>query len=109
MIHNMNLRPAPFEAIASNTKKIEMRLYDEKRKTINLGDSIIFKNQETTQTCTKKVIGLHIYENFEGLYKLFDKTLLGYEKDQPAHYTDMLDYYPQEEIDKYGVVGIELE
>ncbi len=54
MIHNMNLRPAPFEAIASNTKKIEMRLYDEKRQTINLGDSIIFKNQETTQTCTKK-------------------------------------------------------
>lgn len=34
MTHYMKLNPEPFDKIASGKKTIELRLYDEKRKTV---------------------------------------------------------------------------
>ena len=45
-IHQLQLATVPFEAITSGVKTIESRLYDEKRQTIQLGDTIIFTNRE---------------------------------------------------------------
>ena len=42
MIHQMSLRPHPFEKIKLGEKTIELRLYDEKRKEIKVGDTIEF-------------------------------------------------------------------
>lgn len=56
-----------------------------------------------------KVIDIYRYNNFEELYKEFNKVKLGYREDEIAHYTDMEQYYSKEDIDKYGVIGIELE
>ena len=49
------------------------------------------------------------YPCFKRLYELFDKTLLGYLPNEDAHYLDMGAYYKDEDIKKYGVVGIEIE
>jgi len=38
----MKLNESPFEKIRSGEKIIEIRLYDDKRKNINIGDIIIF-------------------------------------------------------------------
>ena len=46
MIHYMKLNPKPFAMIAEGRKTIELRLYDEKRQGISLGDTIVFKNTE---------------------------------------------------------------
>lgn len=35
MIHEMKLRPEYFDFINNSTKRIELRLYDEKRELIN--------------------------------------------------------------------------
>ena len=40
MIHEMKLRPEYFEYINNGTKRIELRLFDEKRELIKLGDTI---------------------------------------------------------------------
>ena len=45
MLHQMNLHPAPFSLVESGLKTIELRLYDEKRRQIAVGDTILF-------TCT---------------------------------------------------------
>jgi len=42
MEHQMKLNESPFEKIRSGEKIIEIRLYDDKRKNINIGDIIIF-------------------------------------------------------------------
>lgn len=42
MKNDMNLWHDSFTAIREQTKTIEMRLYDEKRSKIKIGDSIIF-------------------------------------------------------------------
>ena len=34
---------------------------------------------------------------------------LGYKEDEIAHYSDMEEYYSKENINKYGVIGIEVE
>ena len=44
MFISMKLQPGPFEAIKNGTKTIEMRLWDEKRKHITVGDTIEFVN-----------------------------------------------------------------
>lgn len=41
MIHLMKLQPSPFEKIKDGTKTIEMRLFDDKRRKIQIGDTII--------------------------------------------------------------------
>ena len=108
MIHNMKLKEAPFEAIAKGTKTIEMRLYDEKRRKVNVGDIIEFTNMVSGEKIDVQVVTLHIYPSFEDLYNKFDKVSLGYEPHEIALYTDMEQYYLTTEIKKYGVVGIEI-
>ena len=46
MEHNMKLNPSPFEKIRTGSKTIELRLYDEKRRAISVGDTITFVNTE---------------------------------------------------------------
>lgn len=44
--HVMNLTPLPMQQIRDGRKTIELRLYDEKRKLISVGDTIKFINTE---------------------------------------------------------------
>lgn len=42
MIHEMKLLEDPFEQIKSGAKTVEIRLFDEKRKVLRVGDIIEF-------------------------------------------------------------------
>ena len=53
----MNLQPTYFDYIKTGTKRIELRLYDEKRQQIALGDTIEFAKSEQDKF-QAKVIGL---------------------------------------------------
>ena len=106
-VHEMHLNDRPFQSVKSGNKTIEMRLYDEKRRKIKKGDIIIFKNND--QRLQAKVINLHIFDSFDLLYSAFDKQKIGYDKNEPAKPSDMLEYYSKEDQQKYGVVGIEIE
>lgn len=109
MIHYMKLRNKPFMMIRSGKKKIEMRLYDEKRMLINVGDMIEFKNIDSEEIIKVLVVNLYRFNSFKELYDNFDKSLLGYENDDEASYIDMEEYYSRLEQEKYGVLGIEIK
>ncbi len=109
MEFKMHLREKPFYMIKSGQKDIEMRLYDEKRQKIKVGDTIEFSNEETGQVVTTEVVNLHVCENFDKLYSEFNKTRLGYLENEEAKPEDMTQYYSVPEITKYGVVGIEIK
>lgn len=108
MIHNLHLKDKPFNLIKNGTKTIELRLYDEKRSLIKVGDIINFENEITKEIISVRVVNLHKYASFKELYKHFNKESLGYKNDECACYHDMEQYYTQEQQDKYGVVGIEI-
>lgn len=105
----MRLNNEPFESIKNETKTIELRLYDEKRRMINENDIIEFTNRKTDEILNVVVVKLHKYDNFNELYKNFDKELLGYNSNDIANPEDMDKYYSKEEQEKYGVVGIEIK
>ena len=105
----MRLHNGPFEKIKSGTKTIEMRLNDEKRQLIKVGDFIKFINRVTEEELTTLVKGLYYYESFDELFKHFDKVSIGYDLEDDADPNDMSQYYSNEDIENYGVVGIEIE
>ncbi len=110
MNHSMNLKPQPFAMIKSGKKTIELRLYDEKRQLIQLGDRIIFTNTGTGEVLTATVKALHRFSSFAELYKTLPLLKCGYTQEDigTARASDMDDYYSAEQQAKYGVVGIEI-
>ena len=108
MEHNMMLYNESFEMIKSKIKTIEMRLNDDKRKKIKIDDIICFQNTKTEEKLYVKVINLFPCKNFNELYKLFKKESLGYKENENADPNDMLEYYSHEQIEQYGVLGIEM-
>lgn len=104
----MKLKPNPFALIKSGKKDIEMRLNDEKRRQVCVQDQIEFTNVESGETLTAVVVARHEYPSFDGLYAAFDKTRLGYTEGETAKPEDMSQYYPEDEIAKCGVVGLEI-
>lgn len=108
----MNLNSAPFDHIASGKKTFELRLFDEKRQLIEVGDEIQFVNTDDAQSILNcKVIALHRFDSFEQLYKELPLLKCGYTEEdiERASPSDMNMYYPAERIKKYGVLAIELE
>ncbi len=109
--HKMNLNPEPFEMIKSGQKTIELRLWDEKRSKIKVGDSIVFTNTANGETVSAEVAALHLFESFDRLYSVLPLLKCGYtdENIDSASFTDMESYYSKEEQERFGVVGIELD
>ena len=110
--HEMSLREAPFRAVASGRKVIEMRLFDPKRQLIRVGDSIRFTLVGSTESVTAEVVGLHPFPSFAELYAAMIPAVgaagLGYAEGEAVHPDDMLDYYSSDSIARFGVVGIEI-
>ena len=107
--HILNLYSDAFNLIKQGIKTIELRLNDEKRQKIYISDYIQFINLDNKEILEVKVKNIYKYKNFKDLYKDFDKVSTGYKKDEIANYKDMEQYYKIEDIEKYGVVGIEIE
>ena len=108
MTHKMNIWDESFIKIKNKTKTIEMRLYDEKRSLISIGDIIGFINTKTNEVLECVVVNLYKYKDFYELYKHHNKISIGYSEDEIANPNDMLTYYSAENINRYGVLGIEI-
>ena len=55
-IHQMKLNNKPFNMIKNGRKNIELRLYDEKRRKLNIGDEIIFRNLKDGETISVTIL-----------------------------------------------------
>ena len=109
MKHEMKLNNEPFVKIKNGSKTVELRLNDEKRQLVNIGDLIEFTNRETGEKILTEVEDLLHYPSFEELYANVDKSLIGYEKDDVVDPHHMDKYYSREEQEKYGVLGIKIK
>ena len=108
MEHEMRLLPAPFRMIRSGEKTIELRLYDEKRRKIRVGDTIVFTEAESGERMRVTVTAMHVFPTFSELYRTLPLTECGYTEAElkTASPDDMLAYYSAEQQRKYGAVGI---
>lgn len=108
-VHRMHLQPKPFDMMDHGTKTIELRLYDDKRKALKVGDMIRFENTEDDDDVLYvRVEKLHVFRSFADLYYALPLTECGYTQEtlRDASPKDMDAYYPEAEQKRYGVVGI---
>lgn len=109
MLHQMKLKSEPFCKIKSGSKTIELRLNDEKRQQVQVGDFIEFTMlDDTAQKLTVRVTALHHFNSFAELYAALQKEMLGYAADETPDPDHMDAYYPRDKQEKYGVLGIEI-
>ena len=104
--HRMNLFHGPFLAISEGRKNIEMRLNDEKRRLLHIGDLVVFSDKETSKEAMAEVNELSIYKDFHELYLHYAKADIGYQQNETANPEDMLRYYSEEDIAKWGALAI---
>ena len=101
MNHHMKLNPRPFAQIKRGEKTVELRLNDEKRRALRVGDTITFTEIGTGETLPVTVTALHPFESFADLFAALGTDLCGGSVDMDA-------YYSPEAQKKWGVLGIEL-
>lgn len=74
----MKVTDGQFWKIVEGTKKIEVRIFDEKRKQIKLGDEITFSNLKDVEKQVKvKVVGLSHFKSFKALFQSLPCADLG--------------------------------
>lgn len=103
----MRLQQEPFEKIRNGQKTIEVRLLDEKRKSMRVGDEIEFSLMSDPQQKIVTVVeDVYPFPSFKELYAAFDPSVFGAESKDD--YINMYTYYTPEDEEKYGVVGIQI-
>jgi ASC-1-like (ASCH) protein len=94
----------PFENIKKGLKKMEIRLYDEKRQKIKKGNIIKIINRENpSQELFVKVIGLSRFPSFKKLFEVFGDKINSYEK------KILKRIYSKADEEKYGILVIHFE
>ncbi len=108
---DMKLAQEPFEMIANGEKTVEVRLYDEKRAKLKLGDTIRFTRvKDNGRYIDVQVVSLKVFRNFYELFtsSIADKCGVGNLSAAEAA-GEMYKYYtPQDEV-KFGVLAIGFE
>lgn len=61
----MKLSEPWYTYVRNGTKTIELRIYDQKRRNINIGDKITFTDTDGNKPFVKVVKGLYLYPNFK--------------------------------------------
>ena len=107
-MHIMSVKEEYYNMLKSGKKTIELRLFDDKRQLIKIGDIIEFHNgSDEDDNFQAKVIGLHRANNFEELCKKIKIGNAGFE-DKDYLMKILEEFYPIEKQNKNGVVGIEV-
>jgi ASC-1-like (ASCH) protein len=70
MVHQMGLFGEYFDSIKKGKKMVEVRLNDDKRRKIKIGDTIEFiKVPEKNETLSVQVAELRVYDTFKEMYE----------------------------------------
>lgn len=111
MLYEMSLNQASFKKIKSGTKTAEIRLLDEKRKNLRIGDEIkFFKLPERKESVVVMVKKLSTFSSFKEMFEKIDKKYLGHENMTLEQQLERIyNIYTKEEEERLGVLAIFIE
>ena len=111
MKHKMKLQPEYFNYILKGTKRIEIRLNDEKRKQIKIGDTIrFFKEPDLKEFFDTRVIDLLKYNSFDEMVNELGMEILADKNMTKEELIDALEiFYKKEKQEELGVLCIKFE
>lgn len=107
----MKLQPAYYDFMLKGTKRIEIRLNDEKRKAIKVGDKIKFyKEPDLKKYFLTEVVEILKFNNFKEMIdnlKIEELATKSLTKEELLGTLEK--YYSQKKQKKYGVLGIRIK
>ena len=108
-MHTMKVQTKYYRLLKSGIKTVELRLWDEKRQLIKVGDEITFSDLSNPKdTFVAEVLALHRADSFDELCNIIQPTQAGFTTKEEL--IDCLqEFYTPDAQKKYGVVGIEVK
>lgn len=106
---NIHLDKDIFEIVKNGTKHIEVRVNDEKRRKLNIGDKLNFIiRPEEDRKITAKVKDLKLYKDFSELVEHYDMRDMYLENYTKEDFLKLLErFYTKEEQEEWGVIAID--
>lgn len=111
MKHKMGLYEEYFQLIKAGKKIVEVRLNDEKRRKLKVGDMIEFtKVPEEDEKIQVKVIELKVFDTFQSMYENIPLHHFG---DEEGTIVEMVEgtyeIYTPEQEKEWGTLAIEFD
>jgi len=108
MKHIMPMMQLPFKKLLDGSKKIEVRLYNEKCQKIRPNDTIEFDCREINDQALCLVKGFVVFDSVDIMVELLPPEVFGYnDKEEIRVRLNRLFLY--EDQHKYGVIGIMID
>lgn len=107
----MKLQPEHFEKIKSGEKTYEIRINDEKRQQINVGDIVVFKKEpDLYEGIVVRVLEKRLFPSFAQMSQVMSLKELGFEGKNAEQVERILHkYYSRDEEESYGVVVFKIQ
>lgn len=108
MQHEMKIKAVYFDKIKSGEKTYEVRLNDEKRRMIQVGDIIVLKREpEQVEELFVEVKDLIYFKSFYEMVNTLPLAKVGFAGVKKSDVVNVYhQFYPVEKEQKYGVVAI---
>ncbi len=107
----VHLHPEIFELVREGTKDVEVRVYDEKRRQLKVGDTLLFlKRPDDKEKIRVEVTNIALYSDFREVTYAYPMERI-YMKDttQDDYLALMGQFYKPEEVLENGVVALEFQ
>lgn len=111
MEHKIKLQSVYFDKVKSGEKIYEIRLNDEKRQKIKIGDTIILKREPKLEEFINVVVmDLLYFSSFEEMANTLPLEKVGFKTETVQEVVDVYhQFYSIENENKYGVVAIKVK
>jgi len=106
----MHLNHQPFTAMQNGTKQIEVRLNDEKRSQLRVGDLVSFTDLQTGEILETKVLALEEFPTFKDLFRKYSGSIVGSSESESIENLDRenMEIYSRAQEAKYGALAIRI-
>ena len=107
----VHLHPEIFDLVLQRTKDVEIRVNDEKRRKLKVGDTLIFVKRPGEQEKLKAIVkNLVYFSSFEEVMDFYEMPRIYLEGTSREDYIQLMrQFYSDDEVKQNGVVAIEFE
>lgn len=108
-MHIMNVQTKYYNLLKAGRKTVELRLFDEKRQKIKIGDEILFSDSSNSNDNFKAVVlKLHQAETFDALCQIISPQQAGFSTKEDLT-SALEEFYTPSAQKQFGVIGIEIK
>lgn len=106
-LHKLHLLDKYFCLIKDGSKTVEIRLNDEKRKKMKVGNYIDFINKDTEEIVTTEIVDKKLFDSVNDLYDIYDEKSIGISKKDILKV--MRNIYSEDELNDNKICALEIK